>query len=342
VSGYVLVLADRRDLGADHLVVALAELDADVVRVDPADFPQRVKLEAHLDPAVPGGWRIALRVQGDTLDSGVRADLLTGIYQGRTGPYRLPAELAPAERRWAHQQAHAGLGGLLAACEPAWLNHPRHVLHATLLPVQLAAAEASGLTVPPTVITNITGAARAFTRGRGAGRGTVLCRAVSPATLPSRAGEPLHVAPTMIDERQLDDSVRATAHLFQHQPPGTHDARLLVLDGHVLPAEGVSSLPTAPGEVTCGAVRTVTRLGLRFAELHFAVAPDGTWTFLSCDPSPDLWELDEAAGAQAVLAVARALSCSPADGGAPGSVGQPRVACCRYHNDHMPAQAVAR
>ena len=41
VSGYVLVLADRRDLGADHLVVALAELDADVVRVDPADFPQR-------------------------------------------------------------------------------------------------------------------------------------------------------------------------------------------------------------------------------------------------------------------------------------------------------------
>ena len=68
MSGYVLVLADRRDLGADHLVVALAELDADVVRVDPADFPQRVKLEAHLDPAGPGGWRIALRVRGDTLD----------------------------------------------------------------------------------------------------------------------------------------------------------------------------------------------------------------------------------------------------------------------------------
>jgi len=316
VSGYVLVLADRRDLGADHLVVSLAELDADVVRVDPADFPQRVKLEAHLDPAVPGGWHIALRVQGDTLDCGVRADLLTGIYQGRTDPYRLPAELAPAQRRWAHQQAHAGFGGLLAACEPAWLNHPRHVLHATLLPVQLAAAEASGLAVPPTVITNIARAARAFTRGRGTSTGTVLCRAVSPATLPSRPGEPLHVAPTAIHERQLDDSVRATAHLFQHHPPGTRDARLLVLDGHVLPAADVSSLPTAPGEVTRGAVRTVTRLGLRFAELRFAVAPDGTWTFLSCDPSPDLWELDEATGFQAALAVAHALTCSLADGDA--------------------------
>jgi len=315
MSGYVLVLADRRDLGADHLVVALAELDADVVRVDPADFPQRVKLEAHLDPAVPGGWRIALRVQGGTLDCGVRADLLTGIYQGRTGPYRLPAELAPTERRWAHQQAHAGFGGLLAACEPAWLNHPRHVLHATLLPVQLAAAEASGLAVPPTVITNITGAARAFARGRGTGRGTVLCRAISPATLPSQPGEPLHVVPTVIHARQLDDSVRATAHLFQHQPPGTRDARLLVLDGHLLPATGVPSLPTAPGEVTRGAVRTVTRLGLRFAELRFSVAPDGTWTFLSCDPSPDLWELDEAIGPQTALAVAHALSRSPADGG---------------------------
>ena len=102
------------------------------------------------------------------------SDLLTGIYQGRTDPYRLPADLAFAERRWAHQQAHAGFGGLLAACEPAWLNHPRHVLHATLLPVQLAAAEASGLAVPPTVITNITGAARAFTRGRGDRKSTRL------------------------------------------------------------------------------------------------------------------------------------------------------------------------
>ncbi len=149
----------------------------------------------------------------------------------------------------------------------------------------------------------------------GSTRGTVLCRAVSPATLPNRPGEPLHVAPTAIHERQLDDSVRATAHLFQHQPPGTHDARLLVLDGQVLPAADVSSLPTAPGEVTRGAVRTVTRLGLRFAELHFAVASDSTWTFLSCDPSPDLWELDAATGPQAVLAVARALSRFPAGGG---------------------------
>jgi hypothetical protein len=126
---------------------------------------------------------------------------------------------------------------------------------------------------------------------------------------------PQPAAPTAIHERQLDDSVRATAHLFQHQPPGTHDARLLVLDGQVLPAADVSSLPTAPGEVTRGAVRTVTRLGLRFAELHFAVASDSTWTFLSCDPSPDLWELDAATGPQAVLAVARALSRFPAGGG---------------------------
>ncbi len=124
MAGYVLVLADRCDLGADHLVVSLAELDACVVRVDPADFPERVELEAHLDPACPGGWRITLRMRGDTLDCGVRVDLLTGIYQGRTGPYRLPAEFTPAERRWAHQQAHAGLGGLLAACEPAWLTTP--------------------------------------------------------------------------------------------------------------------------------------------------------------------------------------------------------------------------
>jgi hypothetical protein len=74
-------------------------------------------------------------------------------------------------------------------------------------------------------------------------------------------------------------------------------------------------LPTAPGEVTRGAVGTVTRLGLRFAELRFAVAPDGTWIFLSCDPSPDLWELDETTGPQTVLAVARALSSSPTNGG---------------------------
>ncbi|TDB78947.1 ATP-dependent carboxylate-amine ligase, partial [Micromonospora fluostatini] len=88
---------------------------------------------------------------------------ITHVYFRRPGPFDLPAEMDPLERRWAEQEARLGLGGLLFALPHArWVNDPHAMTAAEFKPRQLAVAARLGMTVPPTVITNDPQRAREF------------------------------------------------------------------------------------------------------------------------------------------------------------------------------------
>ncbi len=65
--------------------------------------------------------------------------------------------------RWAVEETRYGLGGVLASLPGAhYVNHPWRNRDAEYKPAQLATAEGCGFTVPPTLITNDPGQARAF------------------------------------------------------------------------------------------------------------------------------------------------------------------------------------
>lgn len=104
--GCVLLIADPDDAEADFVAVALAERSCLVVRIDTADFPQRLSLAATPGQRHPG-W---LRVDDRLVDLGA----IRAVYRRSPGVFGLDGEMSGPERRFAMMEAIQGIGGALA------------------------------------------------------------------------------------------------------------------------------------------------------------------------------------------------------------------------------------
>ena len=153
----VLVLASEFDVSADRMVLALADHDAPVFRVDTAWFPTGLSVDAELRD---GRWvgRLSTPYRSAELEG------LRSIWYRSPTAYRFPGELSPAERQHAFMEAKFGLGGTLASLDVLWVNHPNRAA-AAYKPLQLATAARCGLRVPNTLITNEPAAVRRFAAG---------------------------------------------------------------------------------------------------------------------------------------------------------------------------------
>ncbi|WP_416978826.1 hypothetical protein [Streptomyces sp. T028] len=93
----------------------------------------------------------------------LRLDDVRSVYWRRPTPYTADVAMPEQAARWAVEETRYGLGGVLASLPGAhYVNHPWRNRDAEYKPAQLATAEGCGFTVPPTLITNDPGQARAF------------------------------------------------------------------------------------------------------------------------------------------------------------------------------------
>ena len=159
----VLVVTEKNDAHADFVIRRLAELSVPVVRLNTEDFPRSVSLSVERRD---GRWH-------GRINTGVHSVDLAGI---RSAWFRRPAEpevapdLADNLRDYSLKQARAALWTLYSALDGKWLASPMALRLANLKAMQIAKAEAVGLSVPPTLTTNDAGDAAAF-RARLAGGG---------------------------------------------------------------------------------------------------------------------------------------------------------------------------
>jgi hypothetical protein len=150
-SPRVLVVTADVDPTADHVIRHLLERGVSFARLDGAHFPAELSLTATLGAAAEDGdgWSGSMW--------GLReVDLtrLRSVYWRRPGDVR-PAEALPVEQRqWCARQGRHALWGVLRALPVRLVNDPAAVETAESKPVNLAAARACGLAVPPTLITN--------------------------------------------------------------------------------------------------------------------------------------------------------------------------------------------
>jgi hypothetical protein len=223
-SRTVLVVTNLDDPTADLVIEELNTRGVPVMRVDSGDFPADLQLSAFAAGGRGQLWWGRL----ETPTRVAHLEAVRALYYRRPSGFVFP-HLSEQDARFAVAQARHGLGGVLT-CLPGclYVNHPNRIGDAEYKPAQLAAAVSVGFTVPATLITNELETARAFVKEHGA----VICK---PLALPPYIldGVSCTMLTTEVEPDDLDDTVAATAHLFQARVDKVADARVTVIGERV-------------------------------------------------------------------------------------------------------------
>ncbi|GAA3739976.1 ATP-grasp ribosomal peptide maturase [Salinactinospora qingdaonensis] len=310
----VLILTNTYDPTADDVIRRLHDRDVPVFRVDPADFPQRLKLHAELDA---GHWSGVVETEKRSLD----LSTVVGVWYRRPRRFEFPDGMNASEVEFAQDEARRGFGGVLNTL-PGWLNHPAAIGRAEYKPHQLAEATSAGLNVPRTLVTN--DPARAEQWCSDVGR--VVYKPLGAATFSEDNTHFSIYTTPMPPTGWGDPALRHTAHLFQKQIDKDYEVRVTVVDEHVFPA-GIHtrsdaaqvdwrtdyqaltySTPPLPRRVLAGVRELTRRLHLRYAAMDFAVDRSGRWWFLEANPNGQYGWIQHATTHEIGEAIADALT----------------------------------
>lgn len=312
----VLILAPEFDPTVDAVIQALTERDVGVFRTDLSDFPTRLRVDARL---CAGHW--SGRLWNDHRE--VELDELRSIWRRNPSTYTFPASMTTQEQDFAYREAKLGLGGVLAALDVLWVNHPNRSADAVWKPYQWKIAAECGLVVADTCVTNDPDSARVFV---GEAPGDTITKALGASGI-TENGEHKIAYTRRLTNSDLADlrCVAVTATTLQRYVEKAWEVRLTVIGPSWFPIaihastdnartdwrSDLSALSyevtTVPGDVARGVAQYMHRMNLVFAGLDFVVRPDGQWVLLEANTGPQIGWLEAATGAPMVAAMADLL-----------------------------------
>lgn len=311
----MLVIAQAQDGTADLVVDALLAREADVVRIDTADFPGAVSLAATPERIDSPGW---LCVRGRRVD----LERVCSVYRRHPAHFTFPAGMSAPERRFATLESVYGLGGVLSAQPWRWIDHPGAVADASYKPRQLRVAAQCGLSVPQSLVTNVGARAREFAAEVG---GALVYKSLSTGVV-AEQDEVRIIYTSRLTAGDLDDgAIGLCCHLFQEWIPKAFDVRLTVVGEryfavavHADSAEaGVDwrarydelryEVVETPEEVRHGVRAYLREFALTFGAFDFSVTPDDRWWFLECNPAGQWGWIAEETGVPIAEAIAEEL-----------------------------------
>jgi ATP-grasp ribosomal peptide maturase len=293
VRDAVVVLATERDLTADHIVAELQRNQVPVARMDAADFPSRITLEARFDGSSGwGGW---------LSDPYRRVELesVRSVYFRRPEPFILPDGMSGPERLWAYREARMGFGGTLLGLDCLWVNDARAAAAAEYKPAQLAVAARCGLRTPRTTVTNCPRQARAWVEALP---GSAVVKALGGVSHVEDGRTKVSFT-HLVRSEDLDDSVALTSHCLQEWVEKDHEARVVVVGERQFAVAIHTDSPEAyidwrsdyrahryavvepPEPVRRGLADYTQAWGLTSGAADFVVTPQGDWVFLELNPN---------------------------------------------------------
>jgi ATP-grasp ribosomal peptide maturase len=305
----VLVVTSLEDVTADLVIAVLNERRVPVARIDPGDIGTGLTFAARIGGG-DTGWQGYLTTPSRTVD----LSRIRSLYYRRPGPWRFE-HLAPQEKDFAAREAQYGLGGVLRSLTGCrYVNHPAAIARCDYKPAQLQAAAELGFAVPPTLIANDVEAARVFV----AQHGPVVYKTFRgvPAGPDGLAGA---VWTQRIDAADLDESVSATAHLYQQEIDKAADVRVTVVGRQVFASivhnpgnlldwragdwEKITYEPvTIPPDVGDLLHRFLARFGLIFGCFDLALDRAGAYHWIECNSNGQWGFLPDSAAIAAEFA----------------------------------------
>lgn len=287
----ILLATNKRDLTTDFIVLELRRRGLDFVRLNTEDLASASVIFRPQEE-----WSFAIGERRFSL-----GEVEAGYYRRPERPDPPTVLTNEAAAEYAVAEWSAILRSLWNALEGRWLNSPFAILRAEDKPRQLAEAQAVGLSIPETLITNDFEEAAAFL-GEAPSVGKPLRRAliddgetgevlftsrIQPLGLNDRAS--VEVAPVILQREigkycdvratVVGDQVFAAAIRSQERPETEVDWRYgsrpdLAHDIIDLPPDVISKI-----------VELTSRLGLRFGAVDLIQDRDGRFWFLEINPN---------------------------------------------------------
>ena len=312
----VLILAREIEPQVDRVVEELTGRGVPVFRTDLAAFPQRLTLEARMEP---DGWAGTLA----TAHREVKLGDIRSIWYRHPSHFDIVDGMSRPERRLAAAEARVGIAGVLCSLDVLWVNYPSREADA-LKPRQLDVARRCGLCVPQSLITNRAGAVRDFA---AAVDGPLAGKNLSAASL-VEAGHIQTAYTRRLEPDDLTDlsGVETTAHLFQEfTDDKAFEVRVTVvgervfaaaIHAHSEPARidfrtdyaNLTYSVVEPPEPVLNGMREFLRtFDLSFGAFDFAVTSAEDWVLYECNPFGQYGWLEDALDLPITAAIADLL-----------------------------------
>lgn len=314
-AGSVLIISSERDEHATAVAANLSDLGVEHHLLDLARFPEQIGLVLRY---ANGASPVAqLRgVGGADIDlARVRA-----IWYRRPQPFGIPSSLSrPSHRTFAYNESHEAIAGLWQMLDVFWMNHPTRDEVAARKVYQLGVARASGLEIPPTLISNDPAEVRRFLGEHGS-KGTIY-KAFSATQQEWRETRLVRD-----EELAVLDQVRHAPVIFQEYVPARFDLRVTIVEDHIF-AAAIHSQDTEyqvdfridmnrakvephelPTEVARGLADFMRRLGLVYGAIDMRLTPNGRYVFLEVNPAGQWLFIEGRTGQPITATVARTLA----------------------------------
>ncbi|XXF80840.1 MvdC family ATP-grasp ribosomal peptide maturase [Myxococcaceae bacterium GXIMD 01537] len=314
----------------DRVAEELARLGARPVRLDIDGFPMELELSLAQGGGGGGAW---IRTAAGTL----RADEVQAVWLRRLASPRFDEGLEEPWRTGCARESQAAVMGFLDALEAGgsrFVNPLDAGFSAGSKPRQLRQAQALGLDVPRTLVTNDAGRVRAFFDEVGGRVVVKMLTALSQSM--DASGAFLYTRALEAADLEELDGLSYSPMVFQERVDKAYELRVAVVGGRcfvgAMDASGSVAgqvdwrrarrdecqwrAGTLPAEVAARLVRLVEALGLVYGAADFIVTPEGRHVFLELNPGGEWGMLERELGLPIAAALAEALA-GPGGGSPP-------------------------
>lgn len=308
MSRTVLLLTHSGDYATiDWIRAGIEARGHRALRLDSDTFPSTTRLSVRRGGA---GLRI------ETPEGAADSDEIAAIWSRKIFSPPLPQGLDPAYAQVVQAETRAHLMGALSTLDDRrWVNHPDRDQAAENKPRQLQLAEAVGLAVPPTLLTNDAREARAFYEAQG---GRVVTKLLTAFSI-SMSGHSPFVYTTRLSAEDAAgiDGLDLCPMLLQAEVPKETELRVAVVNGRCfvggirgavaaggpvdwrhpsLAATARWEHDTLPDAVADQVVALTRRLGLVYGAVDLIRRPDGEHVFLEINPAGEWGMLQQVLG----------------------------------------------